>query len=429
MADPFLDSVLRFRLRLDGVAADMAGRLADEIDSAILAVDRELRRDAGENETMSHDRLIRARHELLLLKDDLEARLDSIVEEAGQSVAEAARLSAGQASGLFLLASFGARVEKLAAERGLDVFRSLSQDQVEEALDEALDALDAAEEVLDDLISRLAALDELIDSPFELGSFNGKPWQTWSGKLNQDAIDSILRELHEALAEGDRLDDVTQRLAKVGATSRNAAATLADTMAADVGQRAQIESFEALFGGALAGWRYVATLDGRTSEICRGLDGMVFAVDAPDLPRPPRHPRCRSVLVPLTDLSAKPERSSVRPWVRSADYPDGVYREYRALAKSRVGADAWKAMSKAQRYEEIKAARADWQSKNIGQTWAGTNYETWLRRQPAAFAREVLGPTRYSAWSRGLPLERMATYSRRLTLDELSRLYPKEMQR
>jgi SPP1 gp7 family putative phage head morphogenesis protein len=429
MADPLLDSVLRFRLRLDGVAADTAGRLADEIDSAILAVDRELRRDAGDNETMSHDRLIRARRELLLLKDDLEARLDSIVEEAGQSVAEAARLSAGQASGLFLLASFGARAEKLAAERGLNVFRSLSQEQVEEVLDEALDALDVAEEVLDDLISRLAALDELIDSPFELGSFNGKPWRTWSGKLNQDAIDSILRELHEALAEGDRLDDVTQRLAKVGATSRNAAATLADTMAADVGQRAQIESFEALFGDALAGWRYVATLDGRTSEICRGLDGMVFAVDAPDLPRPPRHPRCRSVLVPLTDLSAKPAKSSVRPWVRSADYPDGVYREYRALAKSRVGADAWKAMSKAQRYEEIKTARADWQSKNIGQAWAGTNYETWLRRQPAAFAREVLGPTRYSAWSRGLPLERMATYSRRLTLDELSRLYPKEMQR
>lgn len=428
MADALLDSVLRFRLRLDGVAADTASRLGDEIDAAIRSVDRELRRDAGEGEAMSHDRLIRARRELLMLKDDLETKLDSIVEATAQGIVEAARISAGEASALFLLAIFGAKAEKLAAERGLDVFGSLSTAQVEEALDEALDALDVAEEVLDDLISRLGALEDLIDEPFELGDFSGKSWQTWTGKLNQDAIDAILRELHEALGEGDRLDDVAKRLAKVGATSRNAAATLAETMTADVGQRAQIQSFETLFGDALAGWRYVATLDGRTSEICRALDGMVFAADAPELPRPPRHPRCRSVLVPLTDLSARATRSSVRPWVRSANYPDGIYKEYRAMAKSRVGADAWKAMSKAQRYEEIKTARAEWQSKNIGQTWAGTNYETWLRRQPAAFAREVLGLARYNAWSRGLPLERMATYSRRLTLDELSRLYPKEMQ-
>ena len=49
---------------------------------------------------------------------------------------------------------------------------------------------------------------------------------------------------------------------------------------------------------------YSAILDDRTTEICRALDGSVWADDSPnwDDYRPPNHYNCRSVLVPVTTL-------------------------------------------------------------------------------------------------------------------------------
>lgn len=46
-------------------------------------------------------------------------------------------------------------------------------------------------------------------------------------------------------------------------------------------------------------YKYVATLDGRTSPICRSLDGKEFAYN--DGPTPPQHFNCRSTTVPIID--------------------------------------------------------------------------------------------------------------------------------
>ena len=45
-------------------------------------------------------------------------------------------------------------------------------------------------------------------------------------------------------------------------------------------------------------YKYVATLDSRTSPYCQRLDGRVFAVEG-DNPRPPQHFACRSTIVPV----------------------------------------------------------------------------------------------------------------------------------
>jgi len=52
---------------------------------------------------------------------------------------------------------------------------------------------------------------------------------------------------------------------------------------------------------------FMATLDIRTSQICREHDGKVYAVDDPDKPIPPLHPNCRSVLVNLPDKDWRPK--------------------------------------------------------------------------------------------------------------------------
>jgi len=52
---------------------------------------------------------------------------------------------------------------------------------------------------------------------------------------------------------------------------------------------------------------FMATLDNRTSEICRSHDGQVFDIDDTNKPIPPLHPYCRSCLVNLPSKEWNPK--------------------------------------------------------------------------------------------------------------------------
>jgi SPP1 gp7 family putative phage head morphogenesis protein len=96
------------------------------------------------------------------------------------------------------------------------------------------------------------------------------------------------------------------------------------------------------------GYRWVSTLDGRTSAPCRSLDGQVFKYGKG--PRPPLHIRCRSDVVP--------ELSDDFNWLS-----DG-------------------------------ATRASNGPTAKGQTDANESYYEWLKRQPAEFQDETIGAKR-----------------------------------
>jgi hypothetical protein len=120
-------------------------------------------------------------------------------------------------------------------------------------------------------------------------------------------------------------------------------------------------------------------------------------------------------------LNAKPEGE--RPWSRSTE----ANTNWRAQAREAVGQEKWQAMNEKERLAKLRETRQAWQGRNIGRTSAATDYSTWLARQPAPFVREVLGPTRFEAWKRGLSLAAMATPTRPLSIAELRRLYPNAM--
>lgn len=65
----------------------------------------------------------------------------------------------------------------------------------------------------------------------------------------------------------------------------------------------------------MRGMQYSAILDGRTSNVCRLLDGKIFRLDDPRLDnlRPPRHVNCRSVLVPVTISQPVDEGDFISP--------------------------------------------------------------------------------------------------------------------
>lgn len=133
-------------------------------------------------------------------------------------------------------------------------------------------------------------------------------------------------------------------------------------------------------GDIVAGVRMVATLDSRTSSVCRSLDGRVFPVDSGA--RPPFHINCRTSFV----------------LVLKAEYAGREAQGKRASAGGAVS--------------------------------DGLSYYEWLGKQPAAFQDEVLGRTRGALFRRGgLSAKQFADLQldrnfRPRTLDELRELIP-----
>lgn len=101
----------------------------------------------------------------------------------------------------------------------------------------------------------------------------------------------------------------------------------------------------------VGGYRWVSTLDHRTSTICRSLDGEIFQLGKG--PKPPVHIRCRSTTV--AELSSK----------------------YQFLKKGRTRA-----------------------SKN-GPVSASLTYYEWLKQQSPDFQDDVLGPSRGKLFREG----------------------------
>ena len=146
---------------------------------------------------------------------------------------------------------------------------------------------------------------------------------------------------------------------------RNAVATMTRTAATHVQNNSRMDTFRAL---GVKEWKFVATLDERTSLVCASQDGKVHPVGKG--PVPPLHPNCRSVAV---------------PWL--GDTPGAT----RATMDGPVPMD--------------------------------TTFKQWLESQSIGRQNEVLGTTRAEAWRSGkLPFERMVGPDLKpLTVAELRR--------
>ena len=98
-------------------------------------------------------------------------------------------------------------------------------------------------------------------------------------------------------------------------------------------------------------YEYVATLDSRTSPICRRLDGQIF--DYNKGPTPPQHFNCRSTTVPVVDF-------------------DGLQKKYPSL-------------------EKPPATKLDTRPSITGRVPQGTTYGNWLLQQDRKLQVKTLG--------------------------------------
>jgi SPP1 gp7 family putative phage head morphogenesis protein len=204
-----------------------------------------------------------------------------------------------------------------------------------------------------------------------------------NGLLTGETTPSIAKRLIGNLQFGEEAKTVRQLVAAGGqstAVADNQVMALVRTSINQVANSASQQVYEAN-QDITKKYRYVATLDSRTSSICAALDGQEFPYGRG--PMPPQHFNCRSTTVPIID-------------------PD-------ILPPSTIA----------------KRASAD------GPVPINTSYGQWLKDQPLKTQQDVLGPSKVPYFNRLVEKygarDAMAKLVRddgsELTLDQLRKRY------
>jgi SPP1 gp7 family putative phage head morphogenesis protein len=131
----------------------------------------------------------------------------------------------------------------------------------------------------------------------------GLPVDTWLEAQRADLLLKVEARLRAGVGRGDDAGTIAQEVtAAVNAKGRQTAtvARTAATQAANEGYARGMKD------AGVEHYVWVAVLDDRTTDICRGLNGQVFRVDDPQAPRPPAHWNCRSHIEPVVPAGEGP---------------------------------------------------------------------------------------------------------------------------
>jgi len=240
------------------------------------------------------------------------------------------------------------------------------------------------------------------------GQVIGKWWESKPLDYRQRIERSInqgMQKIELGLVQGESVGELVRAIRgykdKMGIihpgvmdVTRREAAALVRTSIHQVAQTVRMRIYEAN-KDVIKGLQVVATLDTRTTPLCRALDGRIFDLerqplddDGPPLPPgPPFHWQCRSTLVP-------------------------IIKSYAELA----GGD----LSEEKR-AALEAMDPGTRASMNGQVSDKITYEEWLKTQSERIQKEVLGETRWDLWRKGkiTMADMVHQNGRPLTLEEL----------
>lgn len=129
--------------------------------------------------------------------------------------------------------------------------------------------------------------------------FSGHRLADWLDMADKSVQRRVRGELNRGLLNGETLGQITTRMRRtVRDRSRREVETVVRTATNYVANRAHFETYQAN-SDITKKYRYTATLDSKTSEICRALDGRVYKWGEGVIP--PQHPNCRSIIRALVD--------------------------------------------------------------------------------------------------------------------------------
>lgn len=126
-------------------------------------------------------------------------------------------------------------------------------------------------------------------------NFSDRIWK------NKDLLLANLQlELTKGFLMGKSNKQVAESLAKTLNSNYYSAETLARTEMNNICNQAALRAYSSQ---NVTEYEFLATLDMKTSEVCRSLDGKIFKVSeaARGVNLPPLHPHCRSTTIPVID--------------------------------------------------------------------------------------------------------------------------------
>lgn len=136
------------------------------------------------------------------------------------------------------------------------------------------------------------AVEQICKTPWSNKSFSERIWSN-----NDKLIKEVRSILSQGAMRGTSIDRMSRQLAKRMEVDYHRAECLIRTESAFIREQAAADAYKQM---GVKRYQYLATLDRRTSLICRSLDNQVFAVNekAAGVNYPPMHPRCRSTTIP-----------------------------------------------------------------------------------------------------------------------------------
>lgn len=221
-----------------------------------------------------------------------------------------------------------------------------------------------------------APSEEQIYASVNARPFEGLLLKDWYKGLEDGAFRRVKQNIMQGYVEGQTTDQIVRNIRDVSeGRSRRAAETAVRTALAHTSNIARNESYRRN-RRVIKAIEWVATLDNRTTAVCRARDGMTYPYNKG--PRPPAHAGCRSTTIPVL-------KSLRQLGIKADEVPN-------------------------------KSTRA---SMN-GQVSDELNYDGWLRKQPVEFQDDVLGVQKGRLFRKGLTMERFVDKEgREFTLKEL----------
>lgn len=140
--------------------------------------------------------------------------------------------------------------------------------------------------------------------------------RNWSQRIWDDRSkvrQELQTKLSQSFIRGDSIDRTVKSVIERMSVSRSNAERLVQTESAFFAGQATAAGYKE--SGVVKQYEVLATLDTRTSSVCRGMDGMVFKLSEMEVNvnYPPFHARCRTTTVAYFDDESIGERIAMDP--------------------------------------------------------------------------------------------------------------------
>lgn len=138
-------------------------------------------------------------------------------------------------------------------------------------------------------------IDQLISYPFNGANFSQRLW-----KQKDHMMQALTEEITTMLVHGKDPKTLSKSFAKKFSTKEYEAYRLLHTESSFIIEQATMQGYKE---DGVEKYQILATLDEKTSEICRGEDGKIYDLDKATVGvnYPPYHPFCRTTTIPYYD--------------------------------------------------------------------------------------------------------------------------------